>query len=254
MEARRVAKGLPIDTGRSFTPAEAQAMLARLVANPIPVTNRTMTQDSYYSPTMGYQRVNFVPGKPGYHIEDPRIEDQSAKPEKPETRFVTASTYGRVIPISLGRRRLEGNLIQASNLTPKLVGTTTKTIEYEIPIYEDPPVDEELGFVLDTSGGTDPGGTGEDCGKGDSCDTRSPTPPTPPSDPGDTTTIYYQIQDPAGCLDPSEATGYTASSTDGFGALPLWPDGPSGIYYVSFWTSTDNGLTFELDHCIDPTT
>jgi uncharacterized phage protein (TIGR02218 family) len=156
---------------RTYTPAEAQAMLARLVANPIPVTNATMTLDSYFSPTMGYQRVNFVPGKPGYHVEDPRVEDQQAKPEKPEVRFASASTYGRVIPISLGRRRLEGNLIQSSNLVPRLVGTTTMTIEYEVPIYEDPPVDEDLGFVLDDSGGTDPTGTGETCGQPDSCDT-----------------------------------------------------------------------------------
>jgi hypothetical protein len=185
MEARRVSKGLDINTGRTYTPAEAQAMLARLVANPIPVTNATMTLDSYFSPYMGYQRVNFVPGKPGYHVEDPRIEDEQAKPEKPETRFVTASTYGRVIPISLGRRRMEGNLIQSSNLVPRMVGTTTKTIEYEVPIYEDPPVDEDLGFHLDDTGGTDP--TGEPtqtCGQPDACDTRIST-PEEPSDPID---------------------------------------------------------------------
>lgn len=176
-EARTIARGLPIDTSRTYTPAEAQAMLARLVSNPIPAINRAYTADADYGAAIGGLHIRWG-GKSGYHVEDPRVEDQSAKPEKPETRYVTASTYGKTIPISMGKRRLEGNLILCSALVPKLVGNQDYTIEYEIPIYEDPPVDDEEGFTLDTSGGdipddpSDPPPETETCGKSDNCDTR----------------------------------------------------------------------------------
>lgn len=188
IEARTIARGLPLDTGRTYSPEEAQAMLAKLVANPIPAQNGNW-QGGYEGPGFRSYWWRKRGAQSGYHVEDPRIEDQTAKPEKPETRYATASTYGKVIPISMGKRRLEGNLILCSALVPKLVGNKDYTIEYEVPIYEDPPVDDDLGFTLDTSGGVppddpeEPPPETEDCGKGDECDTREPE--------GEKKTEYY---------------------------------------------------------------
>lgn len=177
IEARTIARGLPIDTNRTYSPEEAQAMLAKLVANPIPARNGSW-QGGYDGPGFRAYSWKLLGQQPGYRVEDPRIDEQTAKPEKPETRYVSASTYGKTIPISMGKRRLEGNLILCTALVPKLVGNRDFTIEYEVPIYEDPPVDPEIGFNLDTSGGEVPEDPDEDppasevCGKPDECDTR----------------------------------------------------------------------------------
>lgn len=194
LEIKQRQQSMRVDTSRAYTPAEAQAAIARLVANPIPVTNASVKgATGFRNVVSGVERI---PGKPGYHVEDPRVDDQSAEPNSPGRREVTASTYGKVIPISFGIRRLEGNIIQASDLIPRLVGNQTKYIEYQIPMYEDPPVDETEGFptvninpipqdeceepdFLDNnppscSQSNTGNGTVQDCGKKQSCDTRDP--------------------------------------------------------------------------------
>lgn len=114
--------------GQTMTPEQAQAALANALSNPVAPVDWTLLGPQYSR---------------GYRIGDVRIEDQQEqKPENPGIRKVTASTYGKTIPVSLGRRRLAGNVIQSSAMVPKLEGTFEYEIEYQIPIYEDPPAVE----------------------------------------------------------------------------------------------------------------
>lgn len=109
-----------------MTPEEAEAAIAYAEANPIAPKP---FMDGWQSPILN---------KPGFHIEGVRIEDQKEKPEAPEVRIYATSAYNKVIPISLGQRRLVGNIIQCSAIIPRLVGTREYFIDYEVPIFEDP--------------------------------------------------------------------------------------------------------------------
>jgi len=115
-----------------MTPEEAEAAIALAEKNPI--APRPF-MDGWQSPALN---------KPGFHIESVRIDDQKEKPEAPEVRFFATSSYSKVITISLGRRRLAGNVIQCTAIVPRLVGTREYEIPYEIPVYEDP-VEEDGG-------------------------------------------------------------------------------------------------------------
>lgn len=121
--------------GGVMTPEEAQAAISVAEKNPIAP-----------KPFMhGWENPRL--NKPGFHIEGVRIEDQKEKPEAPEVRIYSTSAYNKIIPISLGQRRLVGNIIQCSSIVPRLVGTHEVTIDYEIPVYEDP--------VEDVNGGAE---------------------------------------------------------------------------------------------------
>lgn len=181
-----------------MTPAEAQAAIAQAVANPIAPVPFTLQGPRYRN---------------GYHIEDVRIEDQQEqKPDNPGRRYVSASTWGRTIPISMGKRRLEGNILQSTALIPRLVGTTEYTVTYEIPVYEDPPL-KPGGAVTVTYPGDDrprpnPAIPQEGCdpGAASPCDTRADI---PPSGPPVTIGGYYWTATPyngvsCSCASPDE--------------------------------------------------
>lgn len=181
-------------SGKPMSPAEAQAAIANAVANPIAPVPWTKQGPRYRN---------------GYHIEDVRIEDQQEqKPENPGRRYVTASTWGRTIPISMGRRRLEGNILQSSALVPKLEGTTEYEVVYEIPIYEDPLLPPE-GAITVTYPGDDrprpsPGSESGCSPNGPApCDTRSS--PTESAADGIVITVTFR--------DPSPTDAYTVDGT-----------------------------------------
>lgn len=174
-----------------MTPAEAQAAIANAVANPITPVPWTRQGPRYRN---------------GYHIEDVRIQDQQEqKPENPGRRYVSASTWGRTVPISMGRRRLEGNLLQSTPLDPVLEGTTEYSITYEIPIYEDPPLKPGGAVTITYPGDDRPRPTGPQSGceprASSPCDTR--TIPTGPESSGWTVTGYISIIDSS-----NSVTGY----------------------------------------------
>lgn len=109
-----------------MTPEEAEAALAYAEANPVAP-----------KPFMhGWENPRL--NKPGFHIEGVRVEDQKEKPTAPEVRVYSTSSYNKIIAISLGRRRLVGNVIQTTSIVPRLVGTKEYYITYEVPVYEDP--------------------------------------------------------------------------------------------------------------------
>lgn len=111
-------------------PAAAQAALAKLQSNPI-------------LGVLGFNQNAFIVqgvSVAGYHVGDVRIEDQTAAPDNPGIRKATSSAYGNVIPLSLGKRRVSGNVIQSTAIVPVLEGTRSYPVTYYIPLYEDPPV------------------------------------------------------------------------------------------------------------------
>lgn len=62
------------------------------------------------------------------------IADQDAAPTKPADKAVSFSTYGVVIPISLGKRRMSGNVIESTNIVSVMLGSYDYFVEYQIPI------------------------------------------------------------------------------------------------------------------------
>lgn len=168
---RRPTGPFGIRTDRAYSPEQAQAMIANAIANPIPAYNGTVQLH------IGKNPGGFG-ARPGYHIEDPQVADQGQPPERPETRYFTNNSYGKVIPISMGRRRVTGTIIQCSDLKPSLVGNRTYSVYYPIPIYEDPPANPTLGYSISPENHTrdDPGGMS--CGAGDACNPRSISPET----------------------------------------------------------------------------
>jgi hypothetical protein len=183
IEQQTISRGFATDANHTYTPAEAQAMIANLVANPIPAVNGTKSFETDLG-IFGGLKAHYTQGRSGYHVEDTRIEDQSGKPTKPATRYFSGSTVGQVIPISMGKRRLVGNVISASAIVPNMLGTKTYTVEYEIPIYEDPPINPTYGIHLDSSGGNNDPSTGSNsvtCNQDETCDTKT-IPDLPPTD------------------------------------------------------------------------
>lgn len=62
------------------------------------------------------------------------IADQVAAPDKPADTAVSFSTYGVVIPISLGQRRMTGNVLESTAIMSVMVGSYDYTVDYQIPI------------------------------------------------------------------------------------------------------------------------
>lgn len=62
------------------------------------------------------------------------VEQQT--PANPGIRLVAASTYGTVVPVSIGRRVVTGNIIDAEPITPRLEGAYEYTVTERIPRYE----------------------------------------------------------------------------------------------------------------------
>lgn len=56
-------------------------------------------------------------------------------PENPGIRKEAYSTYGVSIPVSIGRRAVTGNVIDATDLVPVLVGGRTYVTETVVPKY-----------------------------------------------------------------------------------------------------------------------
>jgi hypothetical protein len=191
----------------AYSPEEAQAAVAGLVANPIPATSR---QTIISGGAFNSWDIRWIPGMPGRHYGDVRIEDQEAEPTNPGIREVTASTYGQTIPVSLGRRRLPGNIVQSTQMVPRLVGGRDYEITYQIPIYEDPPDDEPFSVDVDPAPDRerpDPENPPNKCGQ-DPC---RPDPSNPPPCDNDVTYSgkFFGFTDedlgvdyiPPGCVD-----------------------------------------------------
>jgi len=73
---------------------------------------------------------------PEYRYGSVDIAPQEQRPETPESRKVSVSTYGITIPLSMGARRINGNIIEATKIKPVLEGTYEYDVTYQIPIYE----------------------------------------------------------------------------------------------------------------------
>lgn len=174
---------MPEGFGGTYSTDQAEALAARLAANPVP----TKYALSSYGPRLWKERVTFH----GYTADTSALDDlpaQQNKPTNPGVKNVTFSTYGTVVPISAGQRRLYGNVIDCTPLVPQLVGTRTKTIPVEIPFYAN---DSECGPIIGGSG--NPGGGADSTD--DDCTTRKPNvndvpqyapdpdPVVPPPDP-----------------------------------------------------------------------
>jgi hypothetical protein len=67
-------------------------------------------------------------------VEHTTPVEQPQVPENPGVRKEAFSTYGVTIPISTGRRAVAGNIIDASDLVPRLVGGSTTVVTYTVPI------------------------------------------------------------------------------------------------------------------------
>lgn len=193
-----------------YTPEQAAAALAHAHANPLPSVV-SLQRTGWYSHKVSRAR-GFVLG------DIPNIAEQEGKPANPGIREASVSTYGGTIPISIGRRRLGGNVIEASTLVPRLIGTRTYTVDYEIPI-----VDDENGISARlVCGSSDTDSNGNACdNSGGLCDTKTaPCPPDEPApdDPGDPPD---DTKDPSECYSQfgpgALSRGYKSCVTYGVG-------------------------------------
>lgn len=146
-----------------YTPEQARAAIATAQANPI-LSKLTVNNSGF-----GNQRIDLIPG---YHVGNVDIEDQADKPENPGRKKVTSSAYGMTIPLSNGRRKLPGVLIQSGDLVPLLIGGREYDITYKLPIYEDKTVIDGAHVTDDTDGTTRPRTGGTACPEGTPCDPK----------------------------------------------------------------------------------
>lgn len=112
-----------------YTPDSAKAALVNLQSDPIiipPTLNRGLFGGLIY--TLGHKITTTV--------GDINIADQEAEPTKPADKNESFSTYGVVIPRSMGRRRLGGNVIECSTITSAMVGAYDYYVDYQIPITQ----------------------------------------------------------------------------------------------------------------------
>jgi len=63
------------------------------------------------------------------------VVERAQIPENPGIRKEAYSTYGVTIPVSVGRRVVTGNIVDATDLTPVLVGGKTTISEVTVPVY-----------------------------------------------------------------------------------------------------------------------
>jgi hypothetical protein len=167
----------------AYSPDEAEAALAAARKNPF-----HNYQSNPFDPWGG--SFPTIWQKKDYAVGDVNIQKQDTAPENPGVQTVAFSTYGITIPISMGRRRLVGNVIDALDLVPRLIGNRDYYIDYEVPITESNVGDQH--FSVSCSEPKDP--DGNDCKGVESsgkCGTKYAgchvDPPDPPPDDGDKT-------------------------------------------------------------------
>jgi hypothetical protein len=113
--------------GNGYTPAEARAALALPAVAPV-IIPPLVTNDGFGGLHFEFGHVITTT------IGTVNIADQAAAPSKPADKVVSFSTYGVVIPISLGRRRMGGNVLESTNITSVMKGTYDYYVTYQIPI------------------------------------------------------------------------------------------------------------------------
>jgi hypothetical protein len=67
--------------------------------------------------------------------QDNAVAEQPQIPENPGIRKEAYSTYGVSIPVSVGRRVVTGNIVDATDLIPVLIGAKTTVTEITVPVY-----------------------------------------------------------------------------------------------------------------------
>ena len=111
-----------------MTPEQARAALTLPAVAPV-VIPPLVTSDGFGGLRFAFgHKITTAINNP------PTIADQQASPLKPADKAVSFSTYGVVIPISGGRRRLSGNVIESSPIQSVMLGTYDYTVDYEVPI------------------------------------------------------------------------------------------------------------------------
>ncbi len=112
----------------NYTPAEARAALALPAVDPI-IIPPLVSSDVFGGLTFRFgHKITTVIGSV------PTIADQQASPIKPADKAQSFSTYGVVIPISSGRRRMSGNVIESTPIKSQMLGTYDYYTTYQIPI------------------------------------------------------------------------------------------------------------------------
>lgn len=125
-----------------YTPDEARAILAAAAADPViipPTVNRSLFGGLIFA--FGHTITTTVGSV--------SIADQDAEPTKPADKATSFSTYGVVIPISKGHRRMGGNVIEATAIMTEMVGQYDYYTDYQIPITQ---TDELLGGIAPDNG------------------------------------------------------------------------------------------------------
>lgn len=134
--------------GGTFTPADAKARLALPAGAPIIMSGLVEGDTSFSHP--------YVTSYPGHKITTTtgtvNIADQDAEPTKPADKAVSFSTYGVVIPISIGQRRIGGNVLESSPILSRMDGTYDYYTEYQIPVTTtDETLNNAMTFAWDDS-------------------------------------------------------------------------------------------------------
>jgi|SRR5215217_634085 len=62
------------------------------------------------------------------------VEQQT--PANPGIRLVSVSTYGITVPVSIGRRVVTGNIVDAEPITPRLEGAYEYEVAERVPVYD----------------------------------------------------------------------------------------------------------------------
>lgn len=253
----------------TYSPEEAASALAIAQKNPIP--GRPFEGTMSKGPWAGLINVVYdqIP-QAAVVMGDVDIPEQQNRPENPGIRKATVSTYGAKIPISLGRRRLYGNIIESSALVPRLVGTRTYTVEVEVPYHVVPPE-----CVDETGPGGDPceqepdpcNPTQTECGYEDAPEAGAngsggPSPEPPDPEPGNcddvvsTITLISESQNTYRAADNLEIEEYTDRNPSGcsvgqeyrFGSVRVY-ECPSDDAYLLLISINTRGLgqegTFE---------
>jgi hypothetical protein len=94
---------------------------------------------SNYAMTVGVGKWNLVWQDPATRLGNVNIAAQEQRPDNPGIRRQAFSTHGASIPVSIGRRPVVGNVVDCSDITPRLVGQYDYYVDYQVPIYEDNP-------------------------------------------------------------------------------------------------------------------
>lgn len=159
--------GNPWGLSGTYTAAQAQAAIAKARANPVLGQRGGRGPRTSIYITGGMPRAVFipgtrVPGSAGAALGDVSIADQEQAPDNPGVRTVAASSWGSAIPISVGRRRVGGNIIYATPLIPRRVG--------DVDYYVKVPLDVVPGGCCDDD---NDGNTCQPPNPDDACDNRN---------------------------------------------------------------------------------